>query len=156
MCFELKSGCPTWGICPNLDCNEQGGNSWVSNMGPKQGSMRYLSKDHQLRCICLIPALELRLCFETQELPPCSSAASTARGREGLWTKFHVMWMSISWLMEMTNAQIRNLVSQRDQCVLSTYSIANHIHWDIAKHISMETCSRTSLENVHILQGSAF
>ena len=35
------------------------------------------------------------------------------------------------------------------------YSIANHIHWDITKHKGIETCSRTSLEHVHILQGPA-
>ena len=36
-----------------------------------------------------------------------------------------------------------------------SYSIANHIHWRLAKHKGMETCSRTSLQNVHILQGPA-
>ena len=36
-----------------------------------------------------------------------------------------------------------------------SYSIANHVHWKLAKHKGMETCSRTSLQNVHILQGPA-
>ena len=36
-----------------------------------------------------------------------------------------------------------------------SYSIANHVHWELAKHKGMETCSRTSLERVHILQGPA-
>ena len=36
-----------------------------------------------------------------------------------------------------------------------SYSIADHIHWDLAKHKGMETCSRMSLEKVHILQGSS-
>ena len=35
-----------------------------------------------------------------------------------------------------------------------SYSIANHIHWNICKHKGMETCSRSSLEKVHILQGA--
>ena len=36
-----------------------------------------------------------------------------------------------------------------------SYSIANHVHWKLAKHKGMETCSRTSLQKVHILQGPA-
>ena len=33
------------------------------------------------------------------------------------------------------------------------YSIAQHIHWTVAKHRGMESCMRYSLEHVHILQG---
>ena len=33
------------------------------------------------------------------------------------------------------------------------YSIAQHIHWTVAKHRGMESCLRYSLEHVHILQG---
>ena len=33
------------------------------------------------------------------------------------------------------------------------YSIANHIHWNIARHRGMETCNRISMEHVNILQG---
>ena len=36
-----------------------------------------------------------------------------------------------------------------------SYSIANHVHWELAKHKGMETFSRTSLERVHILRGPA-
>ena len=36
-----------------------------------------------------------------------------------------------------------------------SYSIANNVHWKLTKHKGMETCSRTSLQNVHILQGPA-
>ena len=36
-----------------------------------------------------------------------------------------------------------------------SYSIANHVHWNKAKHKGMETCSNISLEKVHILQGPA-
>ena len=36
-----------------------------------------------------------------------------------------------------------------------SYSIANHVHWKLAKHKGMETCSRTSFQNVLILQGPA-
>ena len=36
-----------------------------------------------------------------------------------------------------------------------SYSIADHVHWCLAKHKGMETCSRMSLEKVHILQGSS-
>ena len=35
------------------------------------------------------------------------------------------------------------------------YSIADHVHWNMAKHKGMETCSRISLQKVHILQGPA-
>ena len=33
------------------------------------------------------------------------------------------------------------------------YSVADHIHWDLAKHKGVETCSRMSLEVVSIMQG---
>ena len=36
-----------------------------------------------------------------------------------------------------------------------SYSIADHVHWRLAKHKGMETCSRISLQKVHILQGPA-
>ena len=36
-----------------------------------------------------------------------------------------------------------------------SYSIADHVHWKLTKHRGMETCSRKSLEKVHILQGPA-
>ena len=32
------------------------------------------------------------------------------------------------------------------------YSVADHIHWEVARHRGVETCSRMSLENVSILQ----
>ena len=34
------------------------------------------------------------------------------------------------------------------------YSVAEHIHWDLAKHRGVETCNRISLENVSIIQGA--
>ena len=34
------------------------------------------------------------------------------------------------------------------------YSIAEHIHWDLAVHRGVETCNRMSLENVSIIQGA--
>ena len=34
-----------------------------------------------------------------------------------------------------------------------SYSVADHVHWDLAKHRGIETCNRISLENVCILQG---
>ena len=36
-----------------------------------------------------------------------------------------------------------------------SYSIADHVHWKLSKHKGMETCSRISLQHVHILQGPA-
>ena len=33
------------------------------------------------------------------------------------------------------------------------YSIAQYVHWEVSKHAAMETCNRTCLERVHILQG---
>ena len=33
------------------------------------------------------------------------------------------------------------------------YSIAQFIHWEVCNHAAMETCNRTCLERVHILQG---
>ena len=35
------------------------------------------------------------------------------------------------------------------------YSIAQYVHWDLAKHRGAETCSRISLEHVSIMQGAA-
>ena len=35
-----------------------------------------------------------------------------------------------------------------------SYSVAEHIHWDLAKHKGVETCNRISLENVSIIQGA--
>jgi hypothetical protein len=32
------------------------------------------------------------------------------------------------------------------------YSVAEHIHWDLAKHKGVEICNRISLENVSIIQ----
>ena len=37
-----------------------------------------------------------------------------------------------------------------------SYSIADHVHWKLAKHKESETCSRISLQRVHILQSPAF
>ena len=34
-----------------------------------------------------------------------------------------------------------------------SYSVANHVHWNLCKHKGMETCNRTSLQRVHILGG---
>ena len=34
------------------------------------------------------------------------------------------------------------------------YSVAEHIHWDLAVHRGVETCNRMSLENVSIIQGA--
>ena len=36
-----------------------------------------------------------------------------------------------------------------------SYSIADHVLWKLSKHKGMETCSRMSLQHVHILQGPA-
>ena len=33
-----------------------------------------------------------------------------------------------------------------------SYSVADHIHWDLAKHRGVETCARLSMENVFIMQ----
>ena len=35
------------------------------------------------------------------------------------------------------------------------YSIANHVHWNLAKHKGIETCNRISLGHVNILQGAS-
>ena len=35
------------------------------------------------------------------------------------------------------------------------YAIGNYVHWNLAKHRGPETCSRISLENVHIMQGAS-
>ena len=35
------------------------------------------------------------------------------------------------------------------------YSIANHVHWNLAKHRGVETCNRMSLGHVNILQGAS-
>ena len=35
------------------------------------------------------------------------------------------------------------------------YSIANHVHWELAKHKGIETCNRISLSHVNILQGAS-
>ena len=35
-----------------------------------------------------------------------------------------------------------------------TYSVAEHIHWELAKHRGVETCNRISLENISIIQGA--
>ena len=35
------------------------------------------------------------------------------------------------------------------------YSIANHLHWNLAKHKGIETCNRISLTHVNILQGAS-
>ena len=32
------------------------------------------------------------------------------------------------------------------------YSVADHVHWDLAKHRGVETCARLSMENVSIMQ----
>ena len=34
------------------------------------------------------------------------------------------------------------------------YSVADHIHWDLARHKGTESCNRISLENVFIVQGA--
>ena len=34
------------------------------------------------------------------------------------------------------------------------YSVAEHIHWNLARHRGPETCNRMSLENVYIIQGA--
>ena len=34
-----------------------------------------------------------------------------------------------------------------------SYAVSQYIHWDIARHKGAETCTRLSLEHVHILQG---
>ena len=34
-----------------------------------------------------------------------------------------------------------------------SYSIAQHMHWTLSPHRSVEKCNRLSLENVHIIQG---
>ena len=33
------------------------------------------------------------------------------------------------------------------------YSVADHVHWDLAKHKGVETCTRMSMEEVSIIQG---
>lgn len=35
-----------------------------------------------------------------------------------------------------------------------SYSIADHVHWVLAKHKGVETCNKISLEKVHTLQGA--
>ena len=34
------------------------------------------------------------------------------------------------------------------------YSVAEHVHWNLAKHKGVETCNRLSLEHVSIMQGA--
>ena len=48
---------------------------------------------------------------------------------------------------------VKTMIPVIDRFSPLAYSIAQHIHWTVAKHRGMETCLRMSLEHVHIMQG---
>ena len=48
---------------------------------------------------------------------------------------------------------VKTLIPVIDRYSPLAYSIAQHFHWAVVKHRGMETCLRSSLEHVHILQG---
>ena len=49
---------------------------------------------------------------------------------------------------------IRTSLPLLDRYSPLSYSIAQHVHWDLGKHRGPESCSRLSLEQVHIMQGA--
>ena len=49
---------------------------------------------------------------------------------------------------------IKTQVPVLDRFSPLSYSIVQHVHWDLARHRGAETCSRMSLEQVHIIQGA--
>ena len=48
---------------------------------------------------------------------------------------------------------VKTMIPVIDRFSPLAYSIAQHIHWTVAKHRGMETCLRMSMEHVHIMQG---
>ena len=58
-------------------------------------------------------------------------------------------------ISDLGNLGIKAHISVVDRQSPLAYSIANHDHWNLAKHRGMETCNRISLEHVNILQGAS-
>ena len=48
---------------------------------------------------------------------------------------------------------VKTMIPVIDRFSPLAYSIAQHIHWTVARHRGMETCLRMSLEHVKVLQG---
>ena len=48
---------------------------------------------------------------------------------------------------------VKTMIPVIDRFSPLAYSVAQHIHWTVAKHRGMESCLRMSLEHVHIMQG---
>ena len=58
-------------------------------------------------------------------------------------------------ISDLGNLGIKAHIPVVDRHSPLAYSIANHVHWNLAKHRGMETCNRISLEHVNILQGAS-
>ena len=58
-------------------------------------------------------------------------------------------------LGSLGNLGIRAYIPVVDRHSPLAYSIANYVHWIIAKHRGIETCNHISIENVHIIQGAS-
>ena len=56
-------------------------------------------------------------------------------------------------ILNLDNLCIKTMIPVIDRHSPLAYSLAQHFHWKVANHKSMETCLRLSLEHVHILQG---
>ena len=57
--------------------------------------------------------------------------------------------------VDLGSMGIRTKLPVLDRHSPLAYSIAQYIHWDLAVHRGAETCSRLSMEHVHIIQGAA-
>ena len=58
-------------------------------------------------------------------------------------------------LRDLQQLSIHSHIPVIDRYSPLAYSIATHIHWDVAKHKGIETCNRLSLEHVSIIQGAS-
>ena len=56
--------------------------------------------------------------------------------------------------LSLGNLGVRTNLPMLDRHSPLAYSVAEHVHWDLAKHKGAETCNRVSLENVFIIQGA--
>ena len=55
--------------------------------------------------------------------------------------------------LDMESLGIRRDLPVLDRYSPLSYAIAQHVHWNMAKHRGVETCTRMSLQEVHIIQG---
>ena len=55
--------------------------------------------------------------------------------------------------LDLGSLGIKTMIPVIDRFSPLAYSLGQHFHWTIAKHRGLETCLRTSLQHVHILQG---